>query len=157
MKYKFLLFPVFMLFFSASYSQKEERGFRLGFGFNGGVPTNSAFNFSLGADGRLQYDISLKTSFSATTGYTHLFNKGVSDTGFVPAKLGFKSFLGDQIYVLGEVGAAIGVNKGMGTSSLWAPGIGIATKHIDISLRYENYNKFNTGQVSLRLAYGYKL
>ena len=157
MKYKILVLPALALFFSTSYAQKKESNFRLGFGLNGGVPLDNAYSFSLGADGRLQYDISLKTSFSATTGYTHLFNHEVSDTGFVPAKLGFKSFIGNQIYYLGELGAAIGVNKGMGTSFLWAPGIGIATKHIDISLRYENYSKFDTGQVSLRLAYGYKL
>ena len=153
-----ILFLLFLtLSFSNTYAQKEKGTFRLGYGINGGVPINNAYNFSLGADGRLQYDISLKTSFAFTTGYTHLFNSDVSDTGFVPAKLGFKSFIGDQVYYLGELGAAIGVNKGMGTSFLWAPGIGIATKHIDISLRYENYSKFDTGQVSLRLAYGYKL
>ncbi|MGH2664236.1 hypothetical protein [Flavobacterium sp.] len=157
MKHKILFLLVLIFTFSASYSQKEKGSFRLGYGFNGGVPTNNAFNFSLGADGRLQYDISMKTSFSATTGYTHLFKSTEHDTGFIPVKLGFKSFIGNQIYYLGEVGAAIGVSKGMGTSFLWAPGIGIATKHIDISLRYENYNRFDTGQVSLRLAYGYKL
>ncbi len=146
-----------MLFFTTSYAQKEKGNFRLGYGLNVGMPINNAFTFSLGADARLQYDISQKTSFSATTGYTHLFVKNASDAGFVPAKLGFKSFIGNQIYYLGELGAAVGVNKGMGTSFLWAPGVGIATKHIDISLRYENYSKFDTGQVSLRLAYGYKL
>ena len=72
-------------------------------------------------------------------------------------RIGFKSFFGDQFYVLGEVGAAVGTKSGMGTSFLWAPGIGVATKHIDISLRYENYSKFDAGQVSIRFAYGYKL
>lgn len=157
MKNKFLLLPILVLFFSTSYAQEKEGKFRLGYGFNGGVPINNEFNFSAGLDGRLQYDITLKTSFAVTTGYTHLFKNDVSDAGFVPAKLGFKSFIGNQVYYLGELGAAIGVNKGMGNSLLWAPGIGIATKHIDISLRYENYGKFDTGQVSLRLAYGYKL
>ncbi len=158
MKHSILLLSALMLFFTTSYAQKKEHNFRLGYGLNGGIPINDAFTFSLGADARLQYDISLKTSFSATTGYTHLFVKDDNnDAGFVPIKLGFKSFIGNQIYYLGELGAAIGVNKGMGTSFLWAPGVGIATKHIDISLRYENYSKFDTGQVSLRLAYGYKL
>lgn len=157
MKNKFLLPLITMLFLTSCYSQEKEGKFRLGYGFNGGVPINNEYNFSAGLDGRLQYDITLKTSLSVTTGYTHLFKSGVSDTGFIPAKLGLKSFIGNQIYYLGEVGAAIGVNKGMGTSLLLAPGIGIATKHIDISLRYEHYNTFDTGQISLRLAYGYKL
>jgi hypothetical protein len=138
-------------------TQKKENLFRLGYGLNGGVPRNDVYSFSIGADARLQYDISLKTSLAFTVGYTHLFKSGEGDLGFVPAKFGFKSFIGDQIYYLGEIGAAIGLYKDMGTSFLWAPGVGIATKHIDISLRYENYNRYNTGQVSLRLAYGYKL
>lgn len=129
---------------------------RVGFGLNGGIPTKEVYSFSLGADARLQYDVTMKTSLAATTGYTHLFSSG-SDAGFIPAKLGFKSFLGDQVYVLGEAGGAFGVTKALGNSFLWAPGVGIATKHIDVSLRYENYNDYDTGQISLRLAYGYKL
>ncbi|WP_313804196.1 hypothetical protein [Flavobacterium sp.] len=129
---------------------------RIGFGLNGGIPLEETYNFSLGADARLQYDLTMKTSLAATTGYTHLFSPG-EDMGFIPAKLGFKSFLGNQFYVLGEVGGAFGIKKELGNSFLWAPGIGVATKHIDISLRYENYNDYDTGQISLRLAYGFKL
>jgi hypothetical protein len=129
----------------------------LGYGFNGGIALSDAFDYSLGVDGRLQYDASLKTSLLVTTGYTHLFDNEVKGLGIVPIKLGFKSYFGDQLYVLGEIGAAIGTKTGMGTSFLWSPGIGVATKHIDVSLRYENYNKLETGQIALRLAYGYKL
>jgi len=129
---------------------------RIGYGLNGGIPINDNYNFSLGADGRLQYDLTRKTSLAVTTGYTHLFSPG-DDGGFIPAKLGFKAFLGNQFYVLGEAGGAFGTTKEMGNSFIWAPGIGVATKHIDISLRYENYSDFNTGQISLRLAYGYQL
>lgn len=129
---------------------------RIGYGLNGGIPTNDAYNFSLGADGRLQYDFTKKTSLAVTTGYTHLFSPG-DDAGFIPAKLGFKAFLGNQFYVLGEAGGAFGTTKELGNSFLWAPGIGVATKHIDVSLRYENYNDYDTGQISLRLAYGFQL
>ncbi|WP_395075178.1 hypothetical protein [Flavobacterium sp.] len=153
----FLSISIFSLFINQANAQKKAGDFRLGFGFNGGISLTDTFDFSLGLDGRLQYDISLKTSLAATTGYTHLFDNEVKGLGFVPAKIGFKSFFGDQFYVLGEVGAAIGTKSGMGTSFLWAPGIGVATKHIDVSLRYENYNKFDAGQVSIRFAYGYKL
>lgn len=129
---------------------------RIGFGLNGGVPINDAYHYSLGTDARLQYDITTKTSLAFTTGYTHLFSEG-DDGGFIPAKLGFKAFLGNQFYVLGEAGGAFGTTKEMGNSTLWAPGIGIAMKHIDISLRYENYSEYDTGQVSCRLAYGFKI
>ncbi|UOK43898.1 MULTISPECIES: hypothetical protein [Flavobacterium] len=130
------------------------RHWRIGYGLNLGIPFNNDYNFTLGADARLQYDITTKTSLAFTTGYTHLFSPD-KDSGFIPAKLGFKSFLGNQYYVLGEAGAAFGVTKELGNSFLWAPGVGIATKHIDISLRYENYSGFDMGQISLRLAYGF--
>lgn len=129
---------------------------RIGFGLNGGVPINDAYHYSLGADARLQYDITMKTSLAFTTGYTHLAKSG-ADGGFVPAKLGFKAFVGNQLYFLGEFGGAFGTTKEMGNSTLWAPGAGVAMKHIDISVRYENYSGFDTGQVSCRLAYGFKL
>lgn len=129
---------------------------RIGFGLNGGVPVNDAYHYSLGTDARLQYDITTKTSLAVTTGYTHLFAEE-KDGGFIPAKLGFKAFLGNQFYVLGEAGGAFGTTKELGNSTLWAPGIGVAMKHIDISIRYENYSEYDTGQVSCRLAYGFKI
>ena len=153
----FLSILITILFSYQVKAQKKVGDLRLGFGFNGGIALSDSFDFSLGLDARLQYDISLKTSLAATTGYTHLFDSEIKGLGFVPAKIGFKSFFGDQLYVLGEVGAAIGTKSGMGTSFLWAPGIGVATKHIDISLRYENYNKFDARYISTRFAYGYKL
>lgn len=132
------------------------RHWRIGFGINGGVPINDVYHYSLGTDARLQYDITTKTSLAFTTGYTHLF-ADEKDGGFIPAKLGFKAFLGNQFYVLGEAGGAFGTTKEMGNSTLWAPGIGVAMKHIDISIRYENYSEYDTGQVSCRLAYGFRI
>ncbi|KLT68567.1 MULTISPECIES: hypothetical protein [Flavobacterium] len=135
-------------------------GFRLGFGLNGGLPTDNAYDWSLGGDVRLQYDLSKRTSLTLTTGFTNLFiGDDVKDLGFIPAKAGFKAFIWeDQFYVLGEVGAGFAVTNGYNdTTFLWAPGIGYANKYIDISVRYEDYNKFKTNQVALRLAYGFDL
>ena len=135
-------------------------GFRLGFGLNGGVTTGDYFNFALGADARLQYDMTRRTSLTLTTGYTHLFGESeVPDLGFIPVKAGFKAFVWeDQFYVLGEVGAGFAVTNNYDqTTFLWSPGIGYANDVIDISLRYEGMNDFNTDQVALRVAYGFKL
>ncbi len=162
-RFSALFFAVIAILFSTQTKAQEQtkqpeylNHWRIGFGLNGGIPVKESYNFSLGADARLQYDFTTKTSLAATTGYTHLFSAG-DDAGFIPAKLGFKAFLGNQFYVLGEAGGAFGTTKELGNSFLWAPGIGVATKHIDVSLRYENYNNYDTGQISLRLAYGFKL
>lgn len=142
-----------------------DQGFRLGFGLNGGIPTDGDYDWALGGDVRLQYDLSKKTSLTLTTGFTNLFTGkdangvDIKDLGFIPAKAGFKAFVWeDQFYVLGEVGAGFAVTNGYNnTTFLWAPGIGYANKYIDLSVRYEDYHDFRTNQVALRVAYGFKL
>ncbi|WP_289662553.1 hypothetical protein [Flavobacterium panacagri] len=159
------------LFSNTTFAQETEatnydQGFRLGFGVNGGLPTDGDYDWALGGDVRLQYDLSKKTSLTLTTGFTNLFNgkkdaagNDIKDLGFIPAKAGFKAFvLKDQFYVLGEVGAGFAVTNGYNnTTFLWAPGIGYANKFIDLSVRYEDYKDFRTNQVALRVAYGFKL
>ncbi|WP_306353000.1 hypothetical protein [Flavobacterium sp. '19STA2R22 D10 B1'] len=154
-----LLLLAFSIFFTANVkAQDYEKGFRLGFGANVGATTSDDFSVGLGIDGRVQYDLTKKMSLIGTTGYTHLFGKkDTPDLGFIPAKVGFKTFFGDRFYGFGEVGAGIGVTNTNQTTFLWAPGLGFATKYIDISVRYEDYGKFDAGQVALRLAYGFKL
>jgi hypothetical protein len=164
-KIKFALTVTVSLFLTNSFAQevKEpnyDQGFKLGFGINGGLPTDNAYDYSLGIDARLQYNLSLRTSVTLTTGFTNLFiGDDIKDLGFIPAKAGFKAFVWeDRFYVLGEVGAGFAVTNNYDqTTFLWAPGIGYANKSFDLSLRYEDYDKFNTNQVALRLAYGFKL
>jgi len=148
-----------------------DQGFRFGFGANAGVAVNDPYDFALGADARLQYDISQRYSFVLTTGFTNLFaGDNVKDLGFIPAKVGFKAFVWeDRFYVLAEAGAAFAVTNGYDkTSLILAPGIGYANKSFDLSLRYEHYNdfpKFNSngtvgegiGQIAVRMAYGFKI
>ncbi|RXR18366.1 hypothetical protein EQG63_08850 [Flavobacterium amnicola] len=154
-KGKSLFLILFILATTTVFGQKKVGDMRLGYGISGGITMNN-YSGAVGIDGRFQYDITLKTSLIGTTGYTHFFSNELPDLAYVPAKVGFKSHIGEQVYVLGEIGAGFSTT-GMGISPLWNPGIGIATKHIDISLRYENLQKFDTGQFALRLAYGYKL
>lgn len=132
------------------------KGFRLGFGLNGGFPTDSAYDGSLGVDARLQYDFSKTSSMTLTSGYTHLFNSP-TDQGYVPAKLGYKYFVGKNLYILGEVGAAFGVSDNLDNTMIIAPAIGFANKYIDASLRYEHLNDYETNQIAVRLAYGFSL
>ncbi len=152
-------------------SNNYDQGFRLGFGINGGYALQDPYGLALGADARLQYDLSKRYSVAVTSGFSNLFVKGKNnDLGFIPVKLGFKAFVwNDEFYVLGEGGAAFPVtNNYKKNSVIIAPGIGYATKFIDVSLRYEHYSDFpvtnndgtigqGMGQLSLRLAYGFKL
>lgn len=118
----------------------------------------------------MQYDLSKRYSVTFTTGFSNLFVSGDdNDLGYIPVKAGFKAFvLKDQLYLLGEAGAAFAVTNGYDkTSLLISPGIGYATSKIDISLRYDYFKDFPTvkngnldeglGLLSLRVAYGFKL
>jgi hypothetical protein len=150
-----------------NYDQK----FKLGFGANIGYAVNNPYKLSLGADARLQYDLTKRYSLTLTTGFSNFFVTGENnDLGFIPAKIGFKAFIWeDQFYVMGEAGGAFSVTNNFNKNSyLLAPSIGYATKFIDLSLRYEHYldfpvlNSNNTisnrlGQVALRVAYGFEL
>ncbi len=132
------------------------KGFRVGFGISTGLPTDADYDAAVGIDARLQYDLTQKTSLTATSGYTHLFNSD-GDLGLVPAKLGFKSFLDKNFYLQGEVGAGFGTHREMGNTFIWSPAIGFANKYIDINLHYERYNDYHTDQFGLRIAYGFSL
>jgi hypothetical protein len=147
---------------SDNYDQK----FKLGIGANVGYVFDDAFDLALGADVRLQYDLSQKTSLTLTTGFTNFFQGDfVKDLGFIPVKAGFKGFIWeDRFYVMGEVGAGFAVTNGYDqTTLILAPSLGYATKFVDLSLRYEHYSDFvgtdgkGLGQIALRLAYGFKL
>ncbi|MGV9004296.1 hypothetical protein [Flavobacterium sp.] len=169
---------VLLMIFSSTqgYSQQSDtknydQGFRLGIGVNVGYPFQDPYDFNLGADARLQYDLSQRYSLTLTTGFSNMFISGKNnDLGYIPVKAGFKAFvLKDQLYLLGEVGAAFAVTNGYDkTSLLLSPGIGYATDKIDISLRYDHFSDFpiqmsngevgdGLGLLSLRVAYGFKL
>ena len=157
---------------NAQETAKYDQGFRLGFGANAGYSIDDPYKLALGADARVQYDLSKRYSLTLTTGFTNLFVSKAdgSDLGFIPAKAGFKAFVwNDQFYVMGEAGAAFAITNGYNkTSLLVSPTIGYATKYIDLSVHYEHYSDFakvnNNGsvgkgveQVSVRLAYGFAL
>lgn len=135
-----------------------QKNFKFGIALNGGLPVNDIdyFNASVGLDGRLQYNVTRKTSLMATTGYTH-FLSDYEDAGIIPLKVGFKSFFVNDFYLSGEAGAAFGVNTFDKTSFLWSPGIGFANAKWDISARYEDYSDYDFGQVALRIAYAFQL
>lgn len=152
-------------------TKNYDQGWRLGFGLSGGVPFQDPYDFNLGGDIRLQYDLSRRYSLTLTSGFNNFFVKGDNnDLGYIPVKLGFKAFvLKERLYLMGEVGEAFAVTNGYKDNSvLLSPGIGYANDYFDVSLRYEHYPNFpilnndNTtgtglGQIALRFAYGFRL
>ncbi|GIZ08167.1 hypothetical protein [Flavobacterium sp. UMI-01] len=147
-----------------------KRNLKLGFGLNTGLPFNEPYRFNLGADTRLQYNISETYSICFTTGYNNLFVKNdAPNFGYIPVKVGYKTFIfSNEFYVMGEIGGAFSTTKAYQENSmLFCPSIGYATKYVDISVRYEFLKDFpvikdnvmddGLGQIMLRLAYGFSL
>ena len=146
------------------------RNLKLGVGLNMGLPFNDPYSFNLGADARLQYNISDTYSICLTTGYNNLFVKDDGKNfGYIPVKVGYKTFIfSNEFYVMGEFGGAFSITKDYNDNSLlFCPSIGYATKFVDISLRYEFLKDFpvikndqlddGLGQIMVRLAYGFDL
>jgi hypothetical protein len=148
---------------------------KLGIGINAGIPTTDQYNFALGGDARLQFDVSNQISIPVSVGYTHFFSKDYSpaikqDYGYIPVKAGVKVFLdetGSGLYGMAELGAAFGVTDQAKTGFLYAPTVGYSwSSGLDLGIRYEGisnareatpvYEK-NVSQIALRLAYGFKL
>lgn len=145
-----------------------QKALRLGIGISGGITRdNSPFDYGLGADLRLQWDLQKHLSLTATGGYTRMMAKNdLPDYDFIPLKGGVKVFPGHSLYALGEVGAGLGIKDNSKTSFIWSGGVGYAWKNgLDISARYESYQQDSNsstyypvnGQYALRLAYGFKL
>lgn len=153
---------------------------KLGIGADIGIPTNSAYSFAGGLDARIQFNVTKQLSVPITTGYTHFWAKdryytalgeNTPDYAYIPLKTGLKYFLapsGSGTYIMGEVGAAFGVSTDSKTTFLYEPAIGYSWSNgLDVGIKYENAGKGDplsratdsghTGQVALRIAYGFKL
>ena len=166
--FKRFLPAVLLLIGTGSYAQEMDtavenydQGFRLGFGLSAGLVTEDEFKAALGADVRLQYDLTSDTSLTFTTGYSSLLgDDGIPDLGFIPVKVGFKAFmLQSRFYVMGETGVGFAVTDDYDEATfIWSPAFGYANDTIDISIRYEDLNSYyDVGQIALRIAYGFKI
>ena len=94
-----LTLAISIFFASNSFAQDTEttnydQGFKMGIGITAGYVFEDPYELALGADARIQYDLSKRYSITFTTGFSNLFVDGKdNDLGFIPAKAGFKAFV----------------------------------------------------------------
>lgn len=155
--------------FAQTNSDTYQRNFKYGIGLAAGAPLNDPYQVNIGADARVQYNISETYSLTFTTGYNHLSAKNTANIGYIPVKVGYKTFLfSNEFYVMGEFGGAFAVTKDSKANSvLFSPSVGYGAKNIDISLRYEFLKDFpiikdgqpdnGLAQIMVRVAYGFDL
>ncbi len=168
---KFLAGAVAALAIFFSSNAQAQTNPRFGVGLNAGAPTQSGYNFAIGADLRYQFDVDKQLSIPITAGYTHISGDDIQiagttykvNFGYIPVKAGLKYFFSDSgtgAYGLAEAGAAFGTESGAGTSFVYSPVLGYSWgSGLDLGVKYEGLSKngVNNGYVGLRLAYGFKL
>jgi len=171
MKKLFLLTAIAGLFAFSSVKAQDAAmsGPKLGIGAEFAFPIgNFGDVFKLGYGGSLQYQhpIAAKAKLTGSAGYLNFKAKdqfGGGTTGFVPVKVGARYFLAENIFVNGELGAAISTESGGSTAFAYSPGVGVefpvADKSaIELGARYEGWsNNGTTSFIGLRLAWNFGL
>jgi hypothetical protein len=143
----------------------------LGIGITAGAPTSNSQTVVLGADLRLQINVSKRFSIPLSGGYTRMVaadgmtGKYAIDHDYIPVKGGVKYFFssrGTAWYAEMSAGAgfATGDYPTTETEFLLSPALGYSFgSGIDLSTRYEGFSEDNQnrGFFGVRLAYGFKL
>jgi hypothetical protein len=143
--------------------------FSLSIGLEVGIPTyvaHTASNIELGGTGQFQYRPVQSFAVTLTSGYYDIVGKTIPSQnlnykGFqiVPVQAGPRFFLTENFYAGVEAGAGFVTTLHGNTKFLVAPGIGYATKYLDLGVRYEAITGqgYNYGFVGARLAYNFGL
>lgn len=156
------VFTLSLAFINLQANAQTENPLRMGVGINAGATLKDPSRAVLGVDARLQERLGNGVSGILTTGYYHFLknNKAGDGFGIIPLKAGLKYFPAKNVYIAGEAGVGFSTEKNGQTSFVYSPSVGLAFAHgLDISLKYENYTKYEgyASQFALRLAYGFKL
>lgn len=146
---------------SLTVKAQKNNSLRLGIGADIGSTLKDPARLAAGIDARLQAPFGNGFSGILTTGYYQFFkNDHIAATGIVPIKLGLKYFPVKNVYIAGEVGVGLVTSENQSSTFLYSPSVGLAFANgFDLSLKYEDYTKFDgyASQLALRFAYGFKL
>jgi opacity protein-like surface antigen len=144
-------------------------GFKIGIGVSAGITRDqSPFSYALGADVKLQYDLSTYVALTASGGYTRLFPRdnfpALADYDFIPAIGGVKVFPIKRMFIAGNIGAGFAIKDGSKTSLIFGGGTGYEFNNgLELGIRYEGYQQDSSsstyqrvnGQYALRIGYNF--
>lgn len=170
MKKLFLLTAVAGLFaFSSVNAQTKSPKLSLGaeFAFPMG-DFGDVFNFGYGGSLQYQHPVAENLLVTGSAGYTNFQSKeilGVKvNSGAIPVKAGARYYFGENFFAAGELGAAIGTEKGDKTGFVYSPGVGVEFPvsdkgGIEIGARYEgwSYSGGTRSFIGLRAAFNFGL
>ncbi len=142
---------------------------KIGLGVSAGVTRDaSPFSYGLGADLKLQLDLSPYVALTASGGYTRLFPRdnfpALADYDFIPAIGGVKVYPIGRMFVAANIGAGFAIQDGSKTSFIFGGGTGYDFNNgLEIGVRYEGYKQDSSsstyqrsnGQYALRIGYNF--
>lgn len=124
------------------------------------------FSMGFGGSGKFEVPFTASLYGTANAGFVSFYRKknlnGTrgSNKSYVPLKAGLKYYFNRSLFVSGEVGASIGIQKNAGVAFAWAPEAGfmipLTERHaVSVGLRYERWARIggNINQTGLRVAY----
>lgn len=123
-------------------------------------------NFGYGGSLQYQHPVAESLSVTGSAGYINFQSKEVLgvkvNSGAIPVKAGARYYFGENFFAAGEIGAAIGTEKGDKTGFIYAPGVGVDfpvsdSGSVELGARYEgwSYSGGSNGFIGLRLAYNF--
>lgn len=146
---------------TSSQAQDSESTMPIKFSIAGniGLPTNSGYSVSYGADIQADFGIGSTAAVTGSLGYQNFSYKGGGGSYYViPLLAGAKFNLGsDKMYGHAQLGYAFG--KGSSGGFAYAPSIGYyLSPNFDASLKYSGYSfkgGGTLGNIGVRLAYNF--
>lgn len=175
MKKLFLLTAVAGLFaFSSVNAQTKSPKLSLGAEFAFPIGDfGKGTDFGYGGSLQYQHPVAENLLVTGSAGYTSFKLKEVTvlgvtygggNVGAIPIKAGARYYFGDNFFAAGELGAAIGTEKGDKTGFIYSPGVGVEFPvsdkgGIELGARYEGWSK-NGGTssfIGLRAAFNFGL
>jgi len=159
--------------------ESSSNGVRYSVGADLGLPIGKLadhYKWSIGGSIQADIPVSKKLYVTINSGYTNIFSKRdvatiVPDIHLIPIKAGLKYFAIDDLYVQGEVGASIILNREnifeKKAVFVYAPQIGYLIpvgkkEYLDAGVRFERNDRFfdhgkNHDYLGLRLAYAFPI
>lgn len=175
MKRLLTVLAIFLLALSSQYVNAQLKGFRIGVGLEGALPTGNLSNVYSGGGGlsaRFEIRPSHNLAFNATVGgllFAPKSGNGIRTLVNIPVKVGAKYILVGHLYGMLELGnthsLAYYYSNGSVThtsnnSFTYAPSVGVQLIGFDIGLRYETFGSLNSNStgsnsfIGLRLGFG---
>ncbi|RFM28439.1 hypothetical protein [Deminuibacter soli] len=149
-------------------------GWLIDAGINSGISLNPGTQFALGITAGVEKSITQQLSFTAHTGFTHVFASGEpyhieivdghyfmrgdrrSDHNIIPVKAGLKFYPATNWFVAAEAGIGIDINGN--SAATWSPSIGhTLSKSSEIAARYERFGDNIGGRDMVGIQFNYRL